>query len=517
MASQICVGIGRTRHQMMIAEHQALAQKGAELVELRVDYLSRTPDMKRLLADRPTPTIVTCRRVADRGRFRGTEEERQTILRTAILSGADYVDIEADIAPQIRRYGKTKRIISHHDFDQTPDDLEEKYAQMCKLDADLVKIVTMANRAEDCVRMLKLVEGAQVPTVGFCMGEKGMLTRVLCGAFGSPFTYATFNKERELAPGQFSFDEMRKMFRYEQITRKTILLGVLGDPVAHSLSPLLHNTLMRKAGFDGVYLPLRVSASELSETLDAYEQLGFTGYSATIPHKESVLQKYPMCDDFVRAIGAANTVYRDQAGHWACSNTDYQAALDAILSGLKPGESLTGKRVLLLGAGGAAKAIGMAMQKSEAITVVASRTLKRSQALADQIGGRAITWENRGSEFADILINCTPVGMHPNLNESPFPIHWLREGMLVFDTIYTPERTLLIKDARDRGCTTVTGVEMFIRQATAQFRLFTGLKLSLDDVRTIFRRLISPVRHDDLLADPSAADGNADNGQVSDS
>lgn len=514
MASQICVGIGRTRHQMMVAEHQALAQRGAELVELRVDYLSRSPDMKRLLAERPTPTIVTCRRLTDRGRFRGTEEERQTILRTAILTGADYVDIECDIAPQIRRYGKTKRIISHHDFEQTPDDLEEQYAKMCQLDADLVKIVTMANSAADCVRMLKLVENAKVPTVGFCMGEKGMLTRVLCGAYGSPFTYATFSKERELAPGQFSFDEMRKMFRYEQITRQTRLLGVLGDPVAHSLSPLLHNTLMRKANVDGVYLPLRVASSELNETLDAYSELGFTGYSATIPHKEAILQKYPLCDDFVRSIGAANTAYRDTAGHWACSNTDYQAALDAILSGLKPGESLSGKRVLILGAGGAAKAIGMAMQKSEAVIVVSSRTAKRAQALAEQIGGRAVTWENRGAEFVDILINCTPVGMHPNMNETPFPIHWMRDEMLVFDTIYTPERTLLIKEARDRGCATVTGVEMFIRQATAQFRLFTSLKLALDDVRTIFRRLISPVRHDDLLAEPEAAEGPAESDQA---
>src|SRR6516164_9229653 len=177
----ICVSLGRTRHKMMIAEHKALADRGAELVELRLDWLSHSPDLGRLLADRPTPVVVTARRARDKGLWRWSEEQRLMVLRSAIVAGAEYVDLEEDIAGSIRRYGSTKRIISHHDFDQTPDNLAEIHARMQKHDPDVIKIVTMANSPLDNVRMLKLVAQSLVPTVGFCMGEFGIPSRLLTG------------------------------------------------------------------------------------------------------------------------------------------------------------------------------------------------------------------------------------------------------------------------------------------------------------------------------------------------
>src|SRR5262245_7585594 len=175
----ICVSLGRTRHKMVLAEHKALAERGAELVELRLDWLSHLPDLGRLLADRPTPVIVTCRRARDKGLWRWTEEQRLMVLRSAIVAGAEYVDLEEDIAASIPRYGATKRIISFHDFDQTPANLAEIHARLQKHDPDVVKIVTMANSPQDNVRMLQLVSGAQIPTVGFCMGEFGIPSRLL--------------------------------------------------------------------------------------------------------------------------------------------------------------------------------------------------------------------------------------------------------------------------------------------------------------------------------------------------
>ena len=233
----ICVSIGRTRHKMVVAEHHALAERGAQLVELRLDWLASPPDLSKLLDNRPTPVVITCRRDLDKGKWKFGEDQRQTLLRAAIVAGADYVDIEDDIAHAIRRYGKSQRIISHHNFEETPDDIEAIHEKMTKLDPDIIKIVTMANSPSDSVRMLKLVADSKVPTIGFCMGELGTFSRILTGRYGAPFTYATFNKDRELAPGQLSFDEMTKIYRYDRIDRSTELFGVIGDPIGDSMSP----------------------------------------------------------------------------------------------------------------------------------------------------------------------------------------------------------------------------------------------------------------------------------------
>ena len=182
----ICVSIGRTRHKMVVLEHRALAARGAQFVELRLDWLQNTPDLGFLLNERPTPVILTCRRPQDQGRWRGSEDQRLTLLRAAIAAGAEYIDLEHDIANQVRRYGNTKRVISYHNFEETPDDLEEIHERLSKLDPDIVKIVTMANSPVDSVRMLRLVHESKIPTVGFCMGELGFLSRLLCGAMGLP-------------------------------------------------------------------------------------------------------------------------------------------------------------------------------------------------------------------------------------------------------------------------------------------------------------------------------------------
>lgn len=490
----ICVSIARTRHRMMIAEHQALAQRGAKLVELRVDWLARDPDVPRLLKDRPTPVILTCRRANDGGKWRGSEEERIRLLRTAIVSGVEYVDIESDIAKSIPRYGKTKRIVSHHDFDGTPDNVEEIWAEMAEMNPDIIKLVTLASSPSDCARVLNLVKGAKIPTVAFCMGEFGVWSRIVCGKLGSPFSYAAFSPDREVAPGQLSFQDMKDLYNYDGINANTQLFGVIGDPIGHSLSPLLHNRMMRKIDFNGVYVPIRIARDQLTGALTDLDRLGFKGLSVTIPHKEAVLAKFPHGEEIVKQIGAANTLIRGADNQWQASNTDYQAALDSVKLGLREGDTLEGKRVLLLGAGGAARAIGMGIMRSGGALVVTSRTSARSKALAAELNCRNVTWENRGAEYADILINCTPVGMFPNMDETPFLDHWLREGMIVFDTIYTPENTLLIKEAKARGCTTVTGVEMFVRQAAAQFERFTGKPAALEELRESLRRGISAAK-----------------------
>src|SRR5262245_36024620 len=195
----ICVTIARTRHKMMIAEYRAASEQGAQLAELRLDYLRREPDFKRLLERRGCPVIATCRRPQDGGRFAGPEEKRLLILRFAIVAGVDYVDLETSIANKIPRFGKTKRIISYHNFETTPQNLAAIHEEMSELDPDIIKIVTLAEHPSDNVRMMQLVRSASLPTIGFCMGDLGIPSRVLCGKYGAPFSYAAFNRERILA------------------------------------------------------------------------------------------------------------------------------------------------------------------------------------------------------------------------------------------------------------------------------------------------------------------------------
>jgi len=478
----------------MIAEHAHLVSQGAKLVELRLDYINGQINLKRLITERPCPVIITIRREVDGGKWRAAEEERQMLLRAAIVDGVDYVDLEEDVAKSIRRYGKTKRILSYHDFRQTPDDLAAVHARLAALDPDIVKLATMANSPHDNLRMMQLVQSAKIPTVGICMGDLGMPSRILCGRFGSPFTYASFHHERLLAPGQLSFDQMVNIYHYDAINRDTMVLGVIADPIGHSLSPLVHNIALREARINAVYAPFRVPAEHLEQFLTDAHEWGIHGLSVTIPHKEAVLRRLTKFDPAVKGIGAANTMVfegEDLIGY----NTDFRAAIDSLERAVHAEQgTLEGKIALILGAGGAARAMAYGLKRYGSTVVISGRTLKRAQQLAHAIGCDCMDWNNRHGISPDVIVNCSPVGMHPNVDESPYDRNHLRPGLVVFDMVYNPENTLLIKEARTQGCTIVSGVEMFVRQAALQFKLFTGREAPWELMRDTLKRAIGPAK-----------------------
>lgn len=484
-------------------EHRHLVEQGAELVELRLDYISTRLNLQRLIKDRPCPVIVTCRREADGGKYSGSEEARLVILREAIALEVDYVDLEEDIAAQIPRFGKTKRIISYHNFRKTPDNLRELHDRMLALDPDIIKIATMAQKPRDNVRVLEMMQESEVPTIGMCMGDIGTPSRILGAKFGAPFTYSTFHHERALAPGQLSFDQMVNIYNYDSIHTETEVFGVIADPIGHSLSPQIHNAAFRNEGIDATYVPFRVPSDSLSDFVEDVPRLGIRGLSVTIPHKEAIAKQLTKVDPAVKGIGAVNTVvFRD--GEVIGFNTDYQAAMYCLEHGLQQHEGsggagkqanpLQGKRVMMLGAGGVARAIAYGLQKRGAKTVIASRTKARADALAESFGARAVEWDARHNVEVDVLVNCTPIGMHPNVDESPYNKSYLRPAMLVFDTVYNPESTLLLKEARLHGCPLVTGVDMFVSQAELQYFRFTGKKAPAKLMKETLRRAIGPVK-----------------------
>lgn len=495
----ICVAIGRSRHKHMMAEHRHMAEQGAKMVELRLDYVSSKVNIRRLLSenkDLDCKVIITCRRKEDGGKWSDTEESRLLLLREAIAEGVDYIDIEEDIASQIPRFGKTKRIVSYHNFRKTPDDLQDLHDRMCQLDPDVVKLATMANDPHDNLRMLEIMQSSKVPTVGMCMGDIGTPSRILCAKFGAPFTYATFHHERALAPGQLSFKQMNEIYHYEEIGPDTQVLGVIADPVGHSLSPNVHNAAFRDKGVDAVYCPFRVPSDCLEQFMKDAPRMGIKGFSVTIPHKEAIARHLKKVDPAVKSIGAVNTVVfdgSDVVGY----NTDFSAAMFCLEHalgkvGAKP-SPVKNKRVLVLGAGGVARPIVYGMKSREALVTIASRTRERSDKLAKAFDCKAIDWDARQRVQCDILINCTPIGMHPNVDESPVSKTFLKHSMLVFDTVYNPESTLLVKDARSRNCQVITGVDMFVRQAKLQYFLFTGQEADEELMRDVVKKAIGPI------------------------
>ena len=475
----LCVTLAAARPEELTEAHRRFVLQGAELVEYRLDHLAGQCDIAALVRSRPGPIIATVRRPEDGGKYVRPEEDRLAMLRAAIAAGAEYVDLEPDAAAKIPRSGTTRRIVSMHDFQGTPADLASIHARLASCDADIVKLATFATRTRDVTRMLRLVQESRVPTVGLCMGELGTPSRLLAGRNGAPFTYAAAGGGEPLAPGQLSFREMRHLYRYDSITPETQLYGVIGDPIGHSKSPLIHNAAFRHFPFDAVYIPFRVPSSDLADFIEDARELGIRGLSVTIPHKEAVLTAQVECSDAIRAMGAANTLHFSRSSdRIVAKNTDRPAAIESLAEAFgAPIESrqwLAGRTALVLGAGGAAKAIAYGLREEGAEVFIANRTRERAEQLAAQFDCRVVNWDDRHDVRVDILINCTPLGMHPNVNGTPYDAACLTPEMLVFDTVYNPEWTQLLRDARTAGAKTVTGVNMFVRQAAIQFYHFTG-------------------------------------------
>ncbi|ADV61233.1 shikimate 5-dehydrogenase [Isosphaera pallida ATCC 43644] len=498
----ICVILGRGRHAALIQEWKDAADAGAQLVELRLDCLRRDIDLKRILANRYSPCVVTIRRGRDGGIWRQDEERRQRLLREAIVMGVDYVDIEADIAKEIRRFGKVKRIISYHNFKETPKELPDIIQKMATLDADIVKVATIATSIQDAAFVLKTASEAPVPTIAIAMGEVGFFTRILGAKYGAPLTYASFNPDRSFAPGLPNFRDLKRDYRFEKIDSATEVYGVIGDPVAQSLSPMVHNAIFEHYGQNKVYVPFKVAEGKLPTFFESLDFLKLKGLSVTIPHKEAIRQHLDEEDDIVETTGSCNTVEIRPDGTRVGHNTDYPAVIETLEDALggRPNPALSpleGKQALLVGAGGVARSIAYALTRHGAGVTIVARNDEKSKALAEEVGCKFVPWTMRASTLSDILINATPVGMHPEVNETPLPPAAFRENILVFDTVYHPENTLFLKLGREHNCKIATGVEMFVRQAARQARFFAGVENPpLDVIRGLVRRKFSPLQHD---------------------
>ncbi|XP_020222637.1 bifunctional 3-dehydroquinate dehydratase/shikimate dehydrogenase, chloroplastic isoform X2 [Cajanus cajan] len=483
---------------------------GADVVEIRLDALNTfdpSQDLNTLLQHRPLPLLFTYRPKWEGGKYDGDENKRLDALRLAMELGADYIDVELQVAHQffdsIRgKSFKTKVIVSSHNYQLTPsvEDLGNLVARIQATGADIVKIATTALDITDVARMFQIMVHSQVrrvPFIGLVMGDRGLISRILCAKFGGYLTFGTLESGVISAPGQPTLKDLLYLYNLRQLGPDTKVYGLIGKPVGHSKSPKLFNEAFKSVGIDGVYLFLLVD--DPANFLRAYSSTDFVGFSVTIPHKETALKCCDEVDPVAKSIGAVNCVIRRPTdGKLIGYNTDYVGAISAIEDGLRGKQNgsstavspLAGKLFVVIGAGGAGKALAYGAKEKGARVVIANRTYDRARELADIIGGDALALADLGNYHPEddmILANTTSIGMQPKVDETPISKSALKYYSLVFDAIYTPKMTRLLNEAEESGATIVTGFEMFLGQAYGQYENFTGLPAP----KELFRRIVN--------------------------
>ena len=474
------------------------AAVGADAVELRLDYLQIPPgrqEIADLLADAPVETIVTCRPTAEGGKFTGPESDRLAILANAVRLGANWVDVEADVTPHYRPAPAGRIILSRHDFKRCPPDLDAIAARLDGSEAAINKIAFAAAGLQDALRAFDVLRKCHKPTLVLAMGHAGVISRILAGKFGAFGTFAALAAGKESAPGQPTVRELTDLYRVKTLTPASAVYGVIGCPIAHSMSPAIHNAAFAAAGMDACYVPLLVQPGQddfrrFMDALLARPWMDCRGLSVTIPHKEHALRYVGAdnCDSLAVRIGAVNTITIAPDGSLAGDNTDYAGAIDSLVAGMAIArEDLASRRAAVLGAGGVARAIVAALVHYGCEVTVYNRTVERGQQLAEEFGATSTGLDNLDQFDAEIVINCTSIGMHPDVDSSP--LEKIPPCVkAVFDTIYNPVETKLIHQARAAGCAAITGLDMFVNQAVAQFERWTAKPAPRDVMREVVAR-----------------------------
>ena len=465
------------------------AVEDADLIELRLDSVA-DPSVAGALAGRRGPVILTCRPVWEGGQFRGSEEERRKILAEAIALGAEYVDIEwrARFDDLIAQTGGRRVVLSLHDFQSIPSDLTGEARAMRSTGAEIVKIAAKANRLSDCLPLLELGKtmGKQGGMVVIAMGDYGLSSRVLAHRFESVWTYAGGIGEI----GQVSPSTLLHEYRFRALSESTEIYGIVGGSVSHSVSPAMHNAAFASARIDAVYLPL--PAADAADFVAFAHGIGLKGASVTIPYKVALHDRVDEVHAVARRIGAINTI-KIAGGRWLGANTDAAGFLRPLQD---RAISVRGMRTAILGAGGAARAVAIALTPGDAAITVHARNRAAAEEVAMLVSGRVGPWPPEAGSW-DLAINCTPMGMRPRINESPIPAGQMT-GQLVYDLVYNPPATRFLRDATAAGLQTIGGLDMLVAQAHEQFEWWMETRPPAGVMRTAAEKRLSEfIAHED--------------------
>jgi len=479
---RLCIALRAPTIAEMLARAEA-ALADSQFLEFRLDSLDGAgkpaaaagPIAKFLAAHRDVGAIATCRRKAYGGGFTGSLAEELTILTKAAEAGCALLDLEIESAERCKaadlealRATGAALLISFHDFEKAIDP-QTVYTRVERFKPDFVKIVSTAHSLSDSLNLLEWTtqRSGKAQVVAIAMGDHGVMSRVLSLRAGSAFTFASAGDGTETAPGQLTARTLKDLYRIEDLDTATRIYGVAGNPVAHSLSPLMLNTAFHRERLNSVYLPLKTES--LEDLLHVARKLPLSGLSVTMPLKQSVMPHLANVDAMTARLGACNTIRTGVDGKLYGFNTD----VAGIVRPLEKRMSLRGAKVLVLGAGGAARAAVYGLVEKDAKVAVWSRNEAHARELASHGGATAVTRAQLAESAFDVMINATPCGMHGNPHPLPLETkEW--KARLVFDLVYNPLETPLLQAARARGATTIQGYEMFVHQGARQFELWTG-------------------------------------------
>jgi 3-dehydroquinate dehydratase / shikimate dehydrogenase len=476
---KVCVAIiGATPAEML--EKATAVVKETPFLEFRLDYLEKPlvalPKFKHFLSDNTAVTaIATCRRTANGGKFSGTVASEMEVLSKAAAAGFHIVDLELESAESLKK-GELQKlrdtgialIISHHDFNATKD-LEGIYKRIQPFEPDFIKIVPTAKSLTDNVTLMRFIEHMDNHSniIGICMGDAGIISRVLGLRAGSAFTFAAASIGEETGPGQIAARTLIETYRVDQVDAATKIYGVAGNPIRSSLSPVMMNAAFRRETVNAVYLALQ--ATKLSDLLKLVHEIPIQGLSVTMPLKQEIMAHLEKTDPLSAKIGACNTVLRAQDGKLYGFNTD----VAGIIGPLEKRMAIRGSKVLVLGAGGAARAAVFGLRDKGAEVHILNRTPETAQKLAKQAGAKTIKKDALAKTPFDVIINATPIGMTGIKGAQLLEAKDLNTK-LVFDLVYNPIETPLIRAARQQNIPIITGIEMFVQQGARQFEIWTG-------------------------------------------
>ena len=474
---KVCLALSGDTVDDMLAAAESMARDNP-FMEFRLDYLKQplaalSKIHKFLETNQFVTAIGTCRRADNGGKFKGSLASELEVLTKAHAAGCQLVDLELQSAlnatPEAiaRLRSRAGLILSFHDFRATRN-LDDTLEKMLKIPADYYKVVGTATTLFDNVTMMKFLQtrSDKHGLIGICMGEQGIISRVLSVRAGSVFTFGAISSDLKTAPGQVSSRDLRSIYRIEQVDAATRVYGVAGDPVEHSLSPIIMNTAMRRENVNSVYVPLH--AKTLKDLLHCVRDIPLHGLSVTMPYKQAILPHLDNTDAHTTKIGACNTVVRGQDGKLYGFNTD----VAGVLRPLEQRITVDGAKVLVLGAGGAARAAVFGLKERGAEVWVMNRTSATGQKLARQAKAHSIKRADLHKVAFDVIINATPLGMG-NIKDCPLKDDEI-QAKVVFDMVYDPVETHLLRVARAKGIAVIPGVEMFVQQAARQFEIWTG-------------------------------------------
>jgi len=474
---KVCLALSGDTVEDMLDTAESMARDNP-FIEFRLDYLKQPlaalPKIHRFLETHQYVTAIgTCRRADNGGKFKGSLASELDVLTRARAAGCQLVDLElqsalkAKPAAIARLRGRAGLILSFHDFRATRN-LDETLEKMLKVPADFYKIVTTATTLSDNVAMMKFLQtqSDKHALIALCMGEQGIISRVLSVRAGSVFTFGAVSADLKTAPGQVSAGDLHSIYRIEQVDAATRVYGVAGDPIEHSLSPVIMNTALRRENVNGVYLPLH--AKTLKDLIRCVRDIPLHGLSVTMPYKQAIIPHLDNTDAHTTKIGACNTVVRGQDGKLYGFNTDAAGVVRPLEQRL----AIEGAKVLVLGAGGAARAAVFGLKERGAEVWILNRTSLKAQKLARQAKARTIKRADLRRIAFDVIINATSVGMG-NTRDCPLKDEEI-QARVVFDMVYNPVETHLLQAARAKGIAVIPGVEMFVQQAARQFEIWTG-------------------------------------------